>query len=356
MNPLVAARVDGEVKPWTGIWLAEDIELLVAGVRSNNWVDISLGAIGTTLDGLAFVSDPASSLLQYGLSWMLEQVAPLRDALDWLAGDAAQIAAHAATWRNIAADVRASASTLSGHVRVDVAGWGGTAGPAYRTWSGEQSGALSALARAADAMAVITEAAGFVVSAVRAMVRDAIAVVVSRMIVYATEEVFSLGFATPLVVEQVSTLVAAWSAKIAKWLRGLITSLNNLIPAVRHLNTLIDKIKENLGRRPRHAPDGDNSSKPTKIGGPKEFDPQELRGLTPDEVKARIPDDWERKPSAKGGGELFVDPVNKGRQIRIMPGYPPHSRPDPMTWGPYVVVSQGGNKPVKIPLDGNPEL
>ncbi|GAA1774438.1 WXG100 family type VII secretion target [Luedemannella helvata] len=357
VNPLVAARVDPDVKPWTGIWLAEDIELLVQGVRSNNWVDTSLGAIGATLDGLAFYSDPASTLLQYGLSWLMEQVAPLREALDWLAGDAAQIAAHAATWRRVAADLRTTSTTLGDHITVDVADWGGTAGPAYRAWSGEQRGALSALAQAAEAMAVITECAGFVVSAVRAMVRDAIAIVVSRCVVYAVEEVGTLGLATPLVIEQVSTLVAACSAKIAKWLRGLIQSLENLFPALRKLVGLVERIKQYFRRDNTEVPFGDQHDRPPpKIGGPKEFDPQELRGLTVDEVKARIPDDWIRSPSSKGGGELFIDPSNRGRQIRIMPGYPPNTRPDPLTWGPYAVVSQGGNRPVKVPLHGNPTL
>jgi hypothetical protein len=50
-----------------------------------------------------------------------------------------------------------------------------------------------------------------------------------------------------------------------------------------------------------------------------------------------------------------MDPVNKGRQIRIMPGYSLGSRPDPLTWGLYAVVSQNG-PPIKIPFAGNPRL
>ena len=246
VNPLVAGRVDGDTKLWTGIWIAEDIDLIVQGVRSNNWVDTSLGAIGATLDGLALVSDPASTLLQYGISWLIEQVEPLREALDWLAGDAAQIAAHAQTWRNVAQSLHASTTDLSHYVDADVAGWGGTAGPAYRAWSAAQRDAITALAKAAEAMATITEAAGFVVGAVRALVRDAIATVVSHLIVYATEEAGSLGFATPVVLEQSTTLVAAWSARIARWLHGLITSLNNLVPATHRLHELIEHVKEVL--------------------------------------------------------------------------------------------------------------
>ena len=49
------------------------------------------------------------------------------------------------------------------------------------------------------------------------------------------------------------------------------------------------------------------------------------------------------------------DPANYGRQIRVMDGYPPGSRPDPITWGPYAEVSQNGDT-IKIPLEGNPTL
>jgi hypothetical protein len=45
---------------------------------------------------------------------------------------------------------------------------------------------------------------------------------------------------------------------------------------------------------------------------------------------------------------VYRDPDNFGRQIRIMPGYRPGSRADPLTTGPYAVVSQNG-RTVKIP-------
>ena len=41
---------------------------------------------------------------------------------------------------------------------------------------------------------------------------------VSRLIVYAGELIATVGLATPLVVEQVATLCAAWGARIARWL------------------------------------------------------------------------------------------------------------------------------------------
>ena len=97
------------------------------------------------------------------------------------------------------------------------------------------------------------------------------------------------------------------------------------------------------------------SSAISKIGGPKEFDPNTLKGLTGDDVRARIPSDWSSGPSTSGGGEVFTDPANAGRQVRIMPGYGAGTRPDPITAGPYAVVSQNGVT-VKVPLFGNPTL
>lgn len=100
---------------------------------------------------------------------------------------------------------------------------------------------------------------------------------------------------------------------------------------------------------------GDPCDISADIGDPKKFDPENLRGRTSKEIADAIPDGWTSKPSKKGGGTVYVDPDNFGRQIRIMPGYTQGNRPDPLTHGPYLEVSQNG-KTVKVPLDGNPTL
>jgi hypothetical protein len=97
-------------------------------------------------------------------------------------------------------------------------------------------------------MAAVTEGAGMLVAGVRMMVRDAIAVLVSRLITYAAEEVFSFGIASPLVVEQVSTLCASWGARIARWLRGLVSSLQRLRGLTGKLGEAIEAIKKLLTR------------------------------------------------------------------------------------------------------------
>lgn len=247
-NPLVASASPAPVDRWAGVWIVEDIEQLAQGVRDGSWISGGLAAVGAGLDALAFVSDPIGALSQYGVAWIIEHVRPLSEALDWLAGDPAIIAAHAETWRNVARTVLEGASDLQRAVRTDVAEWQGTAGDAYRCWAGQQQSAIAGLASAAETMAVITEAAGVLIAGVRVLVRDAIAALVSRLVVYAAEEAGSLGFATPLVVEQVTTLVASWAGRIARWLKELLTSLRSLKGLAGRLGELIEALKKILAR------------------------------------------------------------------------------------------------------------
>jgi hypothetical protein len=306
-NPLVAAK-HTDVDTWSGVWIAEDIEAICAGVQHGDWVDSSLGLIGFGLDALAVVSDPVGVLLQYGIAWIIEHVKPLTEALDWLAGDPAQIAANAQTWRNVADALHTDAGDLARDVRLDVTDWTGAAGSAYRDWSVRQQQALIGLARASEAMALITEGAGMLIGTVRMLVRDAIAACVSRLVVYAAEEAASIGFATPLVVEQVSTTVASWAGKIARYLKALLASLRRLLPAVRRVGELIEELKKLLGMMHR----ADESPRGGPGGARDPRDPREPR-----EPRQPRPGDADFDPAFHPGamGEHYqpgvFDPANE---------------------------------------------
>ncbi|MBY8854976.1 hypothetical protein K7711_00635 [Nocardia sp. CA2R105] len=100
--------------------------------------------------------------------------------------------------------------------------------------------------------------------------------------------------------------------------------------------------------------DSDDAALPN-VRDPKTFDPQSLTGKTMEEVAKGIPSDWTQSPSKSGDGTVYRDPQNFGRQIRVMPGYTDGNRPNPLTHGPYVEVSQNGST-TKVPLAGNPTL
>jgi uncharacterized protein YukE len=246
--PLVPTVAAARPDSLAGVWIAEDIEAIARGVEDGSWIDVAVGGVGATLDALAVVSDPVGVLLQYGVAWIIEHVKPLCEALDWLAGDPGEIGAHAQSWATVAGALRDDAAQLASAASTEVAGWHGSAADAYRAWADQQSAAIEALAKAAQTMAIVTTGAGVLVAGVRTLVRDAIATLVSRLTVYAAEEVVSLGTATPLVAAQVATLIASWTAKIAKWLRALLDSLRHLRLKTDALGSLVEKIKEILRR------------------------------------------------------------------------------------------------------------
>lgn len=319
-NPLVATP-NLEKTPWAGIWIAEDVELIHQGVTEGSWIDGGLGLAGFGLDALAFVSDPIGNLLQYGLAWLIEHVQPLSDALDWLAGNPAVISAQAQTWRNVAVSMRTQADSLVHAMEHDLGTWSGLAATAYRDHMGGRARSLATLGRCAETMAVTTEVAGILVGSVREMIRDAIATLVSRLITYAAELVATVGFAAPLVIEQVATTCAAWAARIAGWLKSLIRSLGSLLDAARRLSRHADDLGD-LTRRTgdgpgtgRPAPDGDANTRPDSTAGTHDepgdpgdrngddgppalgdpgFDPAEHRGALGEDFAPGVHDPYDR--------------------------------------------------------------
>jgi hypothetical protein len=87
---------------YTGVGIAESVNDLVQGIQSGNWVDIGLGGLTTGLEALSIAMDPLGSLGSNLVSFIIEHVRPLQDALDNLAGNADAVAAQAQTWRNVA--------------------------------------------------------------------------------------------------------------------------------------------------------------------------------------------------------------------------------------------------------------
>jgi hypothetical protein len=258
-NPMVAERQDG-TGTWTGVWLAEDIQTLVDGIGSGSWIDGAIGGFGSTLDTLGLISDPLGTVFQWGVAWLMEHVQPLAAALDSLAGDPAQISAYAQTWRNVAAGLTDAGTGMHDAVGTDLAGWVGAAADAYRQRSGDQTGGLDGLARAARGLALVTEGTGLVVAQVRMMVRDLIANFVSTLLVRLPEWVAAaactIGLATPWVVAQVSRLVATFATEISRLIRALTTSVERLTPLLRRLAELVGELAAMLRRLARRNPVG----------------------------------------------------------------------------------------------------
>jgi hypothetical protein len=204
-NPLVAAARSSTTW-YTGLGLAEDAAQISNGIHDNSWVDGTLGGVGGSLDVLGLVIDPLGSLVAWGVSWLMEHVRPLKEALDWLAGNPDEVAAHAATWRNVSASAAGAHQHYEDAVRAQTAGWSGASGDAYRGHAARQLDVIGGIATASEAISYAVEGAGLLVGLVRGIVRDLIAQFVAtlaaRLPQWLAEEGLTLGIATPVVVGQ----------------------------------------------------------------------------------------------------------------------------------------------------------
>ncbi|GIE76259.1 hypothetical protein Aph02nite_22090 [Actinoplanes philippinensis] len=256
-NPLIAPAQD--TTTWsTGLGLVEDAHQLSDGIRNGSWVDVTLGGVTGSLDARALAVDPLGSLFAWGVGWLIEHIQPLRDALDWLAGKPGEIAAHASTWRNIAAAAAETHQRYAAAVRTQTGDWLGASGDAYRAHAGEQLAAIEGIATVTGAVSYAVEAAGLLVGLVREMVRDLIAQFVATLAVrlpqWLAAEGVTLGLATPVVAGQVATLVSQWTHRIEQVLRALLTSLRTLSGRLNDLSALLTRLKAVLTRLRRSDP------------------------------------------------------------------------------------------------------
>ena len=133
---------------------------------------VTFCAAAAGLDTLGAVLHPFDSLLQAGIGWLIEHIDFLREPLDMLAGDPAEVLAQSSTWERVATELRTVAAEH--RAAVPVPGWEGTAASAYHRAVGELAAALDTGADQAAALSGLILATGAGVGTVRALIRDAI--------------------------------------------------------------------------------------------------------------------------------------------------------------------------------------
>ncbi|WP_051366796.1 WXG100 family type VII secretion target [Hamadaea tsunoensis] len=256
-NPLVA-QAQSSTTWYTGLGLVEDVAQVSNGIQNNSWVDGTLGTVGGALDILGMAIDPIGSLVSWGVSWLMEHLKPLKDALDWLAGNPDEIAAHAQTWDNVAKFVDEARQQFRDAVAAQTGPWVGDSGDAYREHAGIHLSALEGIQKGAHGISYAVQGAGLLVGLVRGIVRDLIAqfigTLAARLPMWLAEEGLTLGLGTPVVVGQVATLVTTWVNKIQKFVRALLNSLKRLRPMVHKLGELMTELKELLKKLGRSNP------------------------------------------------------------------------------------------------------
>jgi hypothetical protein len=256
-NPLVA-QAHSSTTWYTGLGLVEDATQVASGIHNNSWVDGTLGTVGGSLDILGTVIDPLGSLAAWGVSWLMEHVKPLKEALDWLAGNPDEISAHAATWQNVAKFTLEARQRYSDAISSEIPDWLGESGDAYRQHAGIHLSIVDSIATAAHGISYAVEGAGLLVGLVRGIVRDLIAQFVATLAVrlpqWLAEEGLTFGLGTPVVIGQVASLVSKWADKIQRFIRALLDSLRRLQPLVHRLGEILTELRQMLNKLARSNP------------------------------------------------------------------------------------------------------
>lgn len=194
--------------PSTQDSLTQTMGTLGDAISSGDWSEVGAGE---ALEVLGAIVNPVDALASAGVSWVMENVGPLREALDMLAGDPAAIQGYADQWRQQAEAVQTSATELGDYIKRDTAVWEGESGDAYRLQGAQQVDGVSASAGAAESVARAVETAGQVCAAVRMIVKELIAecvsTIITRLPIWLGSISASAGLALPLVIADLVLLI-----------------------------------------------------------------------------------------------------------------------------------------------------
>ncbi|HEU5265502.1 MAG TPA: PPE domain-containing protein [Jatrophihabitans sp.] len=187
-NPLVA---DAEAPSATaGTGLIGDVANLAA---DGDPLDFTLDGVSFGLDAISAAMDPFGAIASAGVGWLLNHVSFLREPIDKLTGDAAQIEAVSQTWSNVAEQLGKAAQQYSSDLSA-VSSWSGQAADDYRTAANDYLKLLDAIAGQCGSTAQGIEIVGILVGTERALVYDALSSFIGRCVVEAIAALASSWF------------------------------------------------------------------------------------------------------------------------------------------------------------------
>ncbi|MEV4648760.1 hypothetical protein [Saccharopolyspora sp. NPDC049357] len=231
----------------SGIGIAESVNDVSSLNEGSSWVESGLAYGGLAMEGISLAVDPIGTLLSYGLSWLIEHVQPLKEALDWFAGDPDGVAAYGKTWENVSKAVEEAAQQYEDAVKADTASWTGAAGDAYRKTAAEKGEALAGAAKLAGTISSVVTIMGEVVSFVREFVRDLVADCISRLITYALEAVLPPIASLAWVIPQAVAFISKTVTKIADIVGKLTRTISNVSPKLAKLAEVFGDVMKTLG-------------------------------------------------------------------------------------------------------------
>ena len=241
VDDLVASRRD-TTTTWQGAGLLEDIESLNSSLAQGSWLGAGLSTVGAVADVASGLMNPIATLVSWGAGYLIEHFEPFKQWMDELAGSADQVRAHAQTWTNTAEAMSAQADSMEADVVSLLGGGSGQMIEAARVRCAQTIDALRAGASATSAMSTALGVLAEVVGVVHGLVVSTLSDIIGQLTQAILEEVCSIGFATPLVVAQISTKVTAYSANVMPKITSLTNSAHSLTHMASELSGKLDSM------------------------------------------------------------------------------------------------------------------
>jgi uncharacterized protein YukE len=236
---------------WAGSGLWDDCNQLGQAIKDRDLVGVFFGTVAVELDTIGVLMDPIGTALSGLAGWMIEHVKPLRLMLDELAGNPDTIKGVASTWSAISGRMADVAEQQKTAVTQGTAAWVGPAAEAYRQSAGKLYDATRATGSLADGMSALVQAMGECVATVRSLVRDLIATLVAELVQDALEEAASVGFATPIVIEEATGAISRCTGRTVSTIEKLVDVIGEVLDIATKINSLLQTIAKVIQDLPK---------------------------------------------------------------------------------------------------------
>lgn len=202
----------------------EEIKTAHGGDAAAVGVEIGVTAAGAVLDTVAFAMDPLAKLISAGLGWLIEHISFLKEPLDQLAGDPAEVKKLAEELHKIAEDLRNAAKDMDAALQAQITRWQGEGFDSFKSRVDGHRTQIDDAGHSVDVAGYVVETTMALITAVRSLIRDIITTILGDII---ATMLVALALAVPTFgasvvagvakcVATASVQAAAMAAKLAK--------------------------------------------------------------------------------------------------------------------------------------------
>lgn len=214
-------------------------------------VGVAVSASGAVVDPVGTAVDPFGAVVSAGVGWLQEHVAVLREPLDALLGDPAEVNANVDSLTRAAAQVRQLAREHREDLRT-VAEWQGQAGDAYRTSLRRMADQLESLGTTLDGTAAVVGVSGKLVATLRGIVFGVVSSLVTELtgnaLVASASAACTFGGSVAAFAGVASTRVTTAAEDIGDRISRLIDGLDRQTTRLTTLADQMSTITDDLDR------------------------------------------------------------------------------------------------------------